>query len=530
MDATTITTFCWMLSLVRPQPGPNIQDTKYAQDGGTVTFSWNLHTPALEFTVRGPSTSSSIFHVNDGSQPTLVNETYKSRIHTVSYLRGPERVLSFQLTDVGMSDGGTYSVHAGSPNTLGSEVDRSHLIVTRVLRPYIVSTVTVPYRNRARLTCYVFTVLSDEGSLTTVITWLKNNVPLASGWQYGITLDDGTLYNWEYYRVSTLTIYDTSTSTGDIYSCQATVDKLMVTILSVEHTLGSNSVLSYYPSNTVINETENTTVIWNLPYRDSDFYVSRDSGDLILHVNGTMIYTMDKYWSRIKISDVSTTSTRSLIVRFTLYNVTSADAGMLDCREYDEEWHILPDWRHVLIISRKPEDPRIYSSGSVIPWKPLVLICSTLSLSLPVDHGQRMSYIWRRNNRLLGSTGKYHYEGSTLTIADFLNEEDYRGRYSCQAREWDMDSNWSAEYSVEETYTRSTLISVILVSCLAVMLIVALTVVIYRRAYKTLKDLLTLILHQYQTRGRLSEMMDPIHMNQSMWELASSLESQVCLR
>ncbi|XP_067676902.1 uncharacterized protein [Haliotis asinina] len=474
-----------MLSLVRSQGYPNIQDRKYVQDGGTVTFSWNLQTVDLaEFTVRGPSTSSSIFHVTKGFQPTLVNDTYKSRIHNASYMRGTERVFTFQLSGVGMSDGGTYSVYAGSPNTLGVEVDGSQLVVARVLRPYIVSTDTAPHRTIARLTCYFFTVLSDEGSLTTVINWRKNNVPL----KYGISSHDGTFYNWEYYHVSTLTIYHVNTSTGDRYSCQATVDKLMVNVLSEEHTLGSTAAMSDYPITTVINETENTNVVWNLPFRDSDFYVSRDSGDLIFHVNQTMIYIIDKYWSRIKISDVSTTSSRSLIVRFTLYNVTSTDAGKLDCRVYDKEWHILLDWHHLLVISRKPEDPRIYSSGSLVPRKPLVLICSTLSLSLPVNHGQRMSYSWRRNKHLLGRTDKYHHEGATLTIATLFNEESFRGRYSCQARELGVNSDWSAEYSVEETYSRSTLIIVIMVSFLTVMLIVAITVVMYHRAYKALKE------------------------------------------
>ncbi|XP_046342056.2 uncharacterized protein LOC124122906 isoform X2 [Haliotis rufescens] len=385
-----------------------------------------------------------------------------------------------------MSDGGTYSVFTGSPNTAGREVQSCPLVVTHVVDPYIVATDTVQYRRS--LTCYSFTVMSGEGSLTTSHSWRKNNLPLESGRKYDITSYDGRSYNWEYYHVSTLAVRDVRESEmGDRYLCQATVDKLMVTVLSEEKTFRTTPALTDFPSTTVMKETDNVNVTWNIPRHDYDFYVCHHSGDLILHVNETMIYIMDKYWSRIKISDVSTTS-HSLIVQFTLYNVTSSDAGKLDCRVYHKEWHILPDWHHMLILARKPEDPHIYSSGSVIAGKPLMLMCSTLSKSLPVDHGQRMSYTWRRNSLLLESTNKYHYTGSTLIIGAFQDEWHYRGRYSCQANDLDEVSNWSAEYAVEETYTGATVIFVILGSCVAVLVLVTVTVATFCHAYNVLKD------------------------------------------
>ncbi|XP_071095756.1 uncharacterized protein [Haliotis cracherodii] len=475
-----------IVHIVQSQGYPPLQDTKYARDGGNITLSWKLHTVFLnEFTVRGPSMFNSIFHVVNFSQPTLVNETYRSRVHDVAVMRESERMFSFLLTDIGMSDGGTYSVFTGSPNTDGIEVQSCRLVVTHVVDPYIVATDTAQYRRT--LTCYSFTVMSGEGSLTTSHSWRKNNLPVESGRKYNITSYDGRSYNWEYYHVSTLAVRDVRESEmRDRYSCQATVDKLIVTVLSEEKTLLMTPALTDFPNTTVMKETDNVNITWNIPRHDYDFYVYHHSGDLLLHVNETMIYTMDKYWSRIKISDVSTTS-HSLSVQFTLYNVTSSDAGKLDCRVYHKEWHILPDWHHMLILARKPEDPHIYSSGSVVAGKPLMLMCSTLSKSLPVDHGQRMSYTWRRNSLLLESTNKYHHTGSALIIGAFHDEWHYRGRYSCQANDLNV-SNWSAEFTVEETYTETTVIFVILGSCVAVLVIVTVTVATFCHAYNVVKD------------------------------------------
>lgn len=78
------------------------------------------------------------------------------------------------------------------------------------------------------------------------------------------------------------------------------------------------------------------------------FSVKTPAGEELLLVKSTDVYNSGSNWSRVKIPGV-TRSSASLVVRFTLNNVTSADAGKFYCTRVSDG-STISDCKHVLVV------------------------------------------------------------------------------------------------------------------------------------------------------------------------------------
>ncbi|XP_046544883.1 uncharacterized protein LOC124255093 [Haliotis rubra] len=68
--------------------------------------------------------------------------------------------------------------------------------------------------------------------------------------------------------------------------------------------------------------------------------------------------------------------------RFTLYNVTTEDAGLYECRTFDTNKGI-PGCDQLLVVAQKPSQPSITGSTSADSGGRVTLTCSSSSQSLP---------------------------------------------------------------------------------------------------------------------------------------------------
>ncbi|XP_046550227.1 uncharacterized protein LOC124260025 isoform X2 [Haliotis rubra] len=169
--------------------------------------------------------------------------------------------------------------------------------------------------------------------------------------------------------------------------------------------------------------------------------------------------------------------------RFTLYNVTTEDAGLYECRTFDTTKGI-PGCEQLLVVAQKPSTPNITGPTSAVSGGRVTLTCSSSSLSLPPDHPPlTMTYIWRRNSEKIQGGEDVHVEGPNLTMRHISKAED--GNYSCQAIEGGLKSEWSHGHDldvqyreVQQSLSPDTPMPFLLVSVGAVLLLLVVVVVL----------------------------------------------------
>ncbi|XP_048254606.1 mucin-21-like [Haliotis rufescens] len=114
----------------------------------------------------------------------------------------------------------------------------------------------------------------------------------------------------------------------------------------------ANTWSKTYTDNTTAREGNNAIVTWQMPLCKDWFSVKTPAGEELLLVKSTDVYNSGSNWSRVKIPGV-TRSSASVVVRFTLNNVTTADAGKFYCTRVSDG-STISDCKHVLVVLYRP--------------------------------------------------------------------------------------------------------------------------------------------------------------------------------
>ncbi|XP_071095538.1 neural cell adhesion molecule 2-like [Haliotis cracherodii] len=143
-----------------------------------------------------------------------------------------------------------------------------------------------------------------------------------------------------------------------------------------------------------------------------------------------------------------------LLFRLTLYNVTTEDAGIYECRKMEINQRV-PGCEQLLIVAQNPSQPNITGPASAVSGGSVTLTCSSSSRSLPPDHPPlTMTYSWRRNSEKIEGGGDVYLDGPSLTVRDTSREKD--GIYTCQAVEEGLESDWSHGHVLDVLYGPNT--------------------------------------------------------------------------
>ncbi|XP_071095498.1 opioid-binding protein/cell adhesion molecule homolog [Haliotis cracherodii] len=170
------------------------------------------------------------------------------------------------------------------------------------------------------------------------------------------------------------------------------------------------------------------------------FVKFNDTG--ITRLNNSRTWHRDRYRVRGNIT--------SSVFRLTLYNVTTEDAGIYECRKTDINQRP-PGCEQLIIVAQKPSQPNITGPASAVSGGSVTLTCSSSSRSLAPDHPPlTMTYTWRRNSEKIQGGGDASLDGSSLTLRHISSEKD--GNYTCRAVEEGLESDWSHGHVLDVQY------------------------------------------------------------------------------
>ncbi|XP_048254460.1 uncharacterized protein LOC124122912 isoform X1 [Haliotis rufescens] len=198
-----------------------------------------------------------------------------------------------------------------------------------------------------------------------------------------------------------------------------------------------------------------------MPLVEDVFYVYAPKHILLLEINSTKVYIWDAYWSRVKMTKI-TTSADSVVIQFWLHSATSEDAGRYYCYKKNRVDSVR-DCSHILYV-QGIQDPYIVTSGPIRDKAVVNLTCCSYLRMWLWDTSKRTVMNWMKNGNNLQNDdrhlitdlirGRDYFWKSTLTTMDF-NEDDKIDHFSCNIHlEYGLMSVWSPEVSLSANFSQ----------------------------------------------------------------------------
>ncbi|XP_071094637.1 contactin-5-like [Haliotis cracherodii] len=132
-------------------------------------------------------------------------------------------------------------------------------------------------------------------------------------------------------------------------------------------------------------------------------------------------------------------------VTFTLSNIQTSDAGTYTCGNGGSAT-VIQNCGQKLVVLGKPTTPGFTVSTTPVYNQQVTLTCSSISTTVPTDHGLTLTYTWQRDNATITVTSP----GSSYIFT--VSSRDSHS-YRCRARESQgLESEWSQGYNMEPQY------------------------------------------------------------------------------